>query len=340
MKRSQLPPNKTATYVLPRWKTVYVSVPKAACTSLKWLVADLQGESPERFYNTMSRETGRSMTVHHRYRWKRTPMLNDLSEAELDEIRPDNGWFVFAVVRHPSARLWSGWQSKFLLGEPRFKTMFPEAPWPRVPQSTREVVEEFRSFVRAMDQERHRSLFQDRHFRSQSELLHVNETPYSRIYRTAEMGQLLQDLADHVRPLGLEAVPPLHRSNETPLPPIRALFDDPTLEVIGRHYAADFANFGFEDVLPGGLAEQDEYSQEAFAEIGRLVERAERINDLYEATVRAKAARRAAQSEVARLRTQLAAAQNATPSPRSTSRQQLGRLKQRALGRLRPGPTA
>jgi len=30
MIRTALPPNKTATYVMKRWKTVYVSVPKAA----------------------------------------------------------------------------------------------------------------------------------------------------------------------------------------------------------------------------------------------------------------------------------------------------------------------
>jgi hypothetical protein len=41
MLREHLPPHKTATYVLPRYKTVYVSVPKAACTSFKWLVAGL-----------------------------------------------------------------------------------------------------------------------------------------------------------------------------------------------------------------------------------------------------------------------------------------------------------
>ena len=44
MRREQLPPHKTACYVMPHWKAMYVSVNKAACTSLKWLVADLQGE--------------------------------------------------------------------------------------------------------------------------------------------------------------------------------------------------------------------------------------------------------------------------------------------------------
>lgn len=340
MRRSELPANKTGTYVLPQWKTVYISVPKAACTSLKWLVADLQDESPERFYNTVSRETGRSMTIHHRYRWQHTPTLHSLTDSQLEEIRPDNGWFIFAVVRHPSARLWSGWQSKFLLGEPRFKTMFPEAPWPRVPRTTAEVVEEFRLFVRAMDEERHRTLFHDRHFRPQSRLLRANQTPYSRIYRTAEMGQLLDDFANHLKPLGLDSLPPLHRSNETPLPPIRDLFDADTLEIIGRQYATDFEQFGFDDVLPGGLAESNGYSQESFAEIGRLVERAERIDDLYESTVKARAGRSAAKAEVARLRVKLKAAQDAAAATKPSTRHQLGRLKRRASGLLHPGRQA
>ena len=44
---------------MPRWKAVYISVNKAACTSLKWLVADLQGEDSARFHASMSREVGR-----------------------------------------------------------------------------------------------------------------------------------------------------------------------------------------------------------------------------------------------------------------------------------------
>src|SRR3954464_12404216 len=48
MRRDQLPPNKTATYVMPAYKAVYVSVPKAACTSLKWLRPRAQGGEPPR----------------------------------------------------------------------------------------------------------------------------------------------------------------------------------------------------------------------------------------------------------------------------------------------------
>ena len=281
MIRSELPPNKTATYVMSRWKTVYVSVPKAACTSLKWLVADLQGEDPERFYQAMSRETGRSMTIHHRARWQRTPMLNELSDEELAEIHPDNGWFVFGVVRHPSARLWSGWQSKFLLREPHFVAHYPEAPWPRLPEGTSDVVEDFQSFVRTLEREPGQAIFHDRHFRSQSRLLRDDKVPYSRIYRTAEIGELMRDLEAHLRPFGLEEMPGLRRSNETPLLPVASLFTPQVNATIARHYEADFERFGYPDVVPEALSGSPEYTPELLAEVGRLVERGERIGDLY-----------------------------------------------------------
>jgi hypothetical protein len=66
MQRDQLIRHKTAAYVMRRHKAVYVSVNKAACTSLKWLVAGLQGEDPARFHRSLSREVGRAMTIHRR----------------------------------------------------------------------------------------------------------------------------------------------------------------------------------------------------------------------------------------------------------------------------------
>jgi hypothetical protein len=301
LKRTEVPPYKTAGYVLPRWRTVYVSVPKAACTSVKWLVADLQDESPERFYRAVSRETGRNMTIHHRDRWQHTPMLADLTDAELAEITPDNGWFVFAVVRHPAARLWSGWQSKFLLQEPRFRDMNPEAPWPRIPQSTSDVVEDFTTFVRYLDTAPDAPVFKDRHFRTQSHLLSPGRTPYTRVYQTGEMKVLLDDLTTHLRPLGLESLPPMRRSNETPLRPLRSMFSPDVDRVVRRHYAADFAEFDYPDSIPGGLADGEEYTADQLAEVGRLVERAERIGDLHNAAVRARRAARRARAEVREL---------------------------------------
>ena len=118
MRRDQLPQHPTATYVMPRWRAMYVSVNKAACTSLKWLVAEVQAEDPERFHGSLSSELSRTMTIHRRDLWEHTPMAREMPDEKLDAISPDEGWFVFGVVRHPTARLFSAWQSKLLLREP------------------------------------------------------------------------------------------------------------------------------------------------------------------------------------------------------------------------------
>ena len=286
MKRRELPPHKTATFVLPKWKLVYVSVPKAACTSLKWLMADLQGESHEHFHAILGRETGRSLTLHRRSRWQVTPMLHELSDEQLEEISEDDGWYVFGVVRHPAARLWSAWQSKFLLKDPRFSKLYPEAPWPRVPTSTADVIDDFQTFARALDDEPRLRIFGDRHFLAQTRLLSVHRTPYSKIYRTSEIPQLLEDLEKHLRPQGLETMPELSTSNETPLRPLGTVFTPEITEIIGKHYASDYERFGYADLVPEGLERRDAYSSAQLGEIGRLVDRSERIGDLHDLAVR------------------------------------------------------
>jgi hypothetical protein len=300
MRRDQLPPHRTATYVMPRYKAVYVSVPKAACTSLKWLVADVQGERAERFHRSLSREVGRAMTIHRRGMWQHTPMLHELDESKLDAIAPENGWFIFTVVRHPSARVFSGWQSKFLLREPRWEHDMGGEPWfPRVPESTQDVVEDFGRFIASIDKKRDQQVMRDRHFLPQADLITADRTPYSRVYTTREMPQLLTDLEAHLRRHGWDGTLKLRRSNETPLRPIAALYTDEVRAAIERIYARDFQTLPYDDAMPDGLDPAGEWPASSFAEIERLIDRSERIGDL---ALRAQALRRSEIALKARLR--------------------------------------
>jgi len=284
MRREQLPPHATGTFVLPRWKTVYVSVPKAACTSLKWLVADLQEEDPQKFYGILSRETGRQMTLHARNWWKKTPTLHELDDDRLAEIDLDDGWFVFAVVRHPTARLWSAWQSKFLLREPRFLEKYPGAPWPRLPKTSQDVADDFATFVRSLDATDRPSVLRDRHFLTQDRLLGPDDALYSRIYRTDEIGPLLRDLSGHLAAQGLATMPALRSNNETPLALLRDQLTPDMVQTIGHYFAADFRRFGYADVVPP-TGPALTWTPDQLAEIGRLVDRNERIGDLYDMAV-------------------------------------------------------
>src|SRR5215208_6006968 len=164
MRRDQLPEHIRPTFVMPRYKAVYIAVSKAACTSLKWLVADVQGEQPEQF-RTVSRMITRDMNIHLRRQWRRTPTLHGLGDRRLAEIHPDNGWFVFTVVRHPAARAFSAWQSKILLREPRWVGKHAGDTWfPPVPRTTEDVVDGFRRFAVAMAADPGQRVMRDRHF--------------------------------------------------------------------------------------------------------------------------------------------------------------------------------
>jgi Sulfotransferase family len=276
---------------MPRWRAVYVSVNKAACTSLKWLVADLQGESRERFHRSLSREVSRTMTIHRRSLWQDTPMAKWMTDDELAAISPDQGWFVFGVVRHPTARLFSAWQSKLLLREPWWLEEFGhEAWWPRVPANSEDIVEDWLSFVRALGDDPRQRIGRNRHFAPQRWMLAVDRMPYTRIYKTSEIPQLLDDFEHHLRGLGWEGNGlELPRANETPLPPIASLFPPEVLDVSRELYRKDFAAFGYDDVMPSGLSTADRYPESAVMEVGRLIERAERIGDL---ALRAREVRR------------------------------------------------
>ena len=282
MDREQLPPHKTAAYVMTRWRALYVSVNKAACTSLKWLVADLQGEDPERFHRSLSREVTPTMTIHRRNLWRRTPMAKRLPDKRLAEIGPDNGWFVFAAVRHPTARLFSAWQSKLLLREPWWVEEFGEEEWfPREPRTGEDIVAEFHRFVGFLERDPESRIMRNRHFASQHWMLAPDTMPYTRIYRTSEIPLLLADLEAHVRAQGYNGEPlKLLRANETPLEPIAGLFTPAVLEASRRLYADDFKAFGYDDPMPDRVLPGDSYDDAAVAEIGRLVERQQRINDL------------------------------------------------------------
>lgn len=281
MRRDQLNPHKTATFVMPGHKSVYVSVNKAACTSCKWLVADLQGEDAESFYSSISREVSREMCIHRRSIFRHTPMLHLLPDEELAEIGPERGWFIFAIVRHPAARLFSGWQSKFLLGEPRWVEMYADASWfPRPATTTTGVIEDFHRFVHAMADDPPNPLMRDRHFMSQTRMLRPDHMPYSRIYDTTEIPRMLEDLDAHLRRQGWSGDLRMRQTNETPLRPLAAMFPDDVQAAIGTLLGADLERFGYGEIVPPKLHGADEYPASAFDEIARLVERNERIGDL------------------------------------------------------------
>lgn len=284
MQRDQLPRfRQSANYVLPRWKLVYVSNPKAACTSIKWILADLQRVKPKSFYRTLRPETLRDGTIHHGARdaWPDTPRLKSLTDAELAAITPENGWLVFSASRHPASRLWSAWQSKLLLRQPTYASRFGKEAWfPRLPRTSTEVLDDWFTFVEHLHDDPTTRILQDPHFRPQAQLLAVHDMSYDRIYDTSEFSSLLTDLTAHLRRLGWDGEIHVRRSNETPLPALAAAYPARVLDVIHGIYGADYDAFGYPRTVPRGAREEDSYSDDLVATVGIVVDRHLRITDL------------------------------------------------------------
>jgi hypothetical protein len=135
--------------------------------------------------------------------------------------------------------------------------------------------------VRAARQDPAHGIMRNRHFAPQPWMLATDRMEYTRIYKTTEIPQLLQDFERHLRARRWSGNPlSLRRANETPLKPIPSLFGLEVLAAVSELYATDFAEFGYSDPMPTGLDPSDEYTEPQIAEVERLIERAERINDL------------------------------------------------------------
>jgi hypothetical protein len=232
------------TFAVPSARVMFVQVNKNACTSLKWMMAGIAGEDFAAFTPTLEASTSNHDDIHDRRLWKKTPKLSELDPEVRAQIHPDNGWFVFAVIRDPRSRVFSAWQSKLLLENPGY-TSFQGQPWyPRHPLTADTVVEDFAKFVDLLERYPNYRIRHDGHFRDQVEMLHEDVVTYTEIYDIREMGRLLADLRHHLDAVGWTGELNVPRLNDTPLRATVRPFLNGIREQVERVYAADFERFG------------------------------------------------------------------------------------------------
>lgn len=290
-------------FVLPEWKLAYVSVPKNACTSIKWLIAELGGEDLDAL-----RRGGLNFSptlegkIHNRERWQVVPTLDSVDQALWEQIKHDDAWMVFGVLRDPRLRLFSAWQDKYLLRNPGYWRDWAESDRP-LPTSFEQVSAEFAEFCSEMAADRRHPARRDGHFRSQSRALRTDVVPYRRLYDMSELGELMKDLNQHLAGLGHAGDLVLGRSNSSPFKPCGALFENGVREDIEKIYAADFGQFGDRWDFSAVEVRPVTWTADSFAHAHALVEVHERLT---EAVREARRQRR----RVAKLRERLRVAQH------------------------------
>jgi Sulfotransferase family len=272
--------------VLDEWKVIYVITPKAMCTSMLWLMAGLQNEDLARdVAHSRAPEVTRALAVHDPAIWRRTRWLHLLPADVIEKLASEDGWFRFALTRHPVDRLWSAWQSKLLLREPTWSAAYGTPQWfPRTPMELPEgaaaldaIAKDFERFVATLAQDP-QLLMGDTHWAPQSYLLRPEVFPYSEIGRVEAAAVTLGRLENHLQAQGWRGTFDLKRFNATLLP--RGVIRDPTLlRLIEKIYSDDMTAFGYEPAKVGNQPSPDA-SAVAVKALAELVDRHERISDL------------------------------------------------------------
>jgi Sulfotransferase family len=235
------------TVVLPDLRVMFLPVPKAGCTSVLWVLASLAGIPEEKFAQSGMPEVSPALTVHDMSLWRAEHRLAEYEGAERERLLTEDGWFRFSLVRHPATRLWSAWQSKLLLREPRFVEEFGDRPWfPRPPDDPAHLVEDFRHFVAALKEPG----AEDVHWAVQHEL--VEQLPLTHVGRVERLPDTLALLRAHV-PAELWSGES-GRENRSPLPMPPHAYDSDAAAVLHERHRVDFRNYGYGTALLDGAA--------------------------------------------------------------------------------------
>jgi hypothetical protein len=291
----------TRVVVLSEFEVMFLPIPKSGCTSVLWQLADLAGLPRESFTLTRTHEISRSMAIHDMELWQPEHRWRHHPAAEQDEILGSPDWLRFSVVRDPAPRLWSAWQSKILLREPRFVTRFGHEAWfPGPTSSVDAVVEAFRAFVKALDVHPDDAPH-DAHWGPQSDLMAGFELNF--VGRAESPAATVARLAQQVGDRGALGID-VPRENANPIPYHPSVYDAATADVLNRVYAADFADFGYPTFEAPGGADDAAWRGRAEARllvVGELVERHLRIGELLDLLEDSETDRRHLAAEVAAL---------------------------------------
>lgn len=278
-------------FVLADLKILYLSTSKNACTSIKWLMAELAGEDLDGFDPGTSGFT-RKEGIHLRNLWQKTPKLNEISTSLRSQIDPANGWYVFGVIRDPRVRMFSAWQNKYLLRSPHYAQWRNEVWFPREPRDARDVIEGFAGFVSMLADEPDHPVFADAHFLNQVVLLEEDSVPYSRIYDTSELSEMQKDLSSHLVGMGHEGKVVLGHSNDTPLRANGSVFEGGVRELVEKIYSEDFARFGDRWDFSQVESRAMDWDASSFRVVQALIDENERVTEFRETVAQLRADKR------------------------------------------------
>ncbi|MHB8843598.1 MAG: sulfotransferase family 2 domain-containing protein [Nitrospirota bacterium] len=231
-----------------RYKLLYIATPKAACTSLKWWFADLEGYTQKLHESTDSAETDPDLIIHDTF-YKVAPEITGLMPNDLVEPLTSDSYFRFAIVRNPYKRIFSAWQSKLLLREPlQSRPYWKYEFFNQQLANAADISSAFEGFLEHLAVNEVAS-FWDVHWTPQVTLLCPDVINYSKLVKIENSVELSSALEKRYG--GAVADPFVGRhANESLIPYLPELLTSRASKLIQSLYADDFETFGYSREIP------------------------------------------------------------------------------------------
>ena len=229
--------------IAPRIKVMYVPTTKVACSTLKLLVAQIEGTYNEQAAREIiSPNISQEQTIHN-YRVHGLRRMFDLTPQEQWEVIQSPEWLRVAALRDPLKRAYSSWENRAFLRAPGTPQSILEACSDVLVDGRVDVAATFKKFARAIHADRDAFAIDD-HFRPQFNTLYSNQLEYQELIRIDQHGEM-QRLADVLNARGGTNFE-LQRLNSGLGIKVDQVFDRETADLLEQTYHEDYEWFHFE----------------------------------------------------------------------------------------------
>jgi hypothetical protein len=225
-----------STFVSLDRRYMFFEVPKAACTTMKVLIHQLEGAPPLRYFLSGA-QSRREMFIHSRPNVP-LPSLVDLDDKTQKMVLTSPDVFRFTIVRNPYTRLISAWKSKVVLCEPGFEYVYRDIHG-SLPHSNNDLItfSEFLDYVEKSDPWTYNP-----HWMLQSDHLFYEAFDFSFVGKMEKLNDALARFQSHI---GTIARFDVGTSNSSAFKGDVTLTEDQANRIY-KIYRNDFENFGYE----------------------------------------------------------------------------------------------
>ena len=267
-----------SSFVSPENKYIYLEVPKAACTRIKYIIHGLEKLPPIRASFNRLPETRLYMFIHDRERFQ-LPSLITLPKDVAESALRDNQYFRFTFVRNPYSRLISAWKNKIYFIEPGLENTYLSIN-KAFPQHVDGKFINFEGFIRYLSEYEDVSTCNP-HYRLQTKLTFVDAIQYDYIGKVEEFSEGMNVFEESIGVHGIENIGG-SPANESDKGDWRSHYTGQLARLVYELYEDDFKQFGYEkDSWKGGKIAEEKTARECYLE-EQIFDRNRLISQMYQ----------------------------------------------------------